>query len=146
MCVCEWGVSLCHWLLGRLAIPGEGLLCSKFLFILLLAHASLLCLEVVELVCDALLAHLDANDLHNFHKVVDVFQGSFLVDLSRPKLLARVLLARLNQLHVILSHEGERFATSACSSGAPDPMNVVLWTFGHVIIEDELDFRDVEAS
>lgn len=101
--------------------------------------------EVVEHVCDALLAHLDADHLHYFGQVSDVGEDFFLRELRLSQLLVDVLLTALDELHIVLGHKRQR-ATGFTGSGcAPHPVNVVFRGFGHVIVDHHLDHWDVEA-
>lgn len=125
---------------------GECSLCSSALLLLLFAHAPLFLLKFVKLVCDALLAHLDPDDLHDFDQVVDVFHGSFLIDLCRFKLLADVLLSSQDELDVILGDKRETLTTAAGSRSSAHPVHVVFRTLGNIEVQNELHARNVQAT
>lgn len=116
------------------------------MFVLRLAVALLLLLELVEHVSDALFAHFDPHDLHYFSQVSDVNQNLFFRQLSFSQLLANILLTRLDQFDIILCHKSHRGATSARSRCPTHTMHVILWCFRHIKIDHHLDHRYVQSS
>ena len=125
---------------------GQRLLRSPVLFFFLFTDAAFLLLKLVKLVCDTGFAHFDSDHLHHFCEVSDISKCSLFVDLSGAKFLIDVLLSRQDELDIVLSHEGERLATSACSGGATHSVHVVFRALGHVEVQHELALWNVQAS
>ena len=125
---------------------GESFLIRFLRLLSRLAITFLIALKSVEHLSDACFTHLDAHHLHHFGQVGDVRQRRLLIKLHLRQSLLRILLTSLNQLHIILRHEGKR-GTSATSSGrATHAVHVVFGRLGDVVVEHKLHFWNVEAS
>ena len=104
----------------------------QLLFLFLFTHTFLLLLKLIKLVCDSLLTHLDANDLHNLSQMINIIHRSFLVDLSSAQLLSDVLLSCKDQLDIILRHKCETLSAATRSSSSANTMHIVLGTLWHI--------------
>ena len=103
-------------------------------------------MEVVEHVGNALLAHLDSHDLHDFREVRDVAHDLLLGKLDLGQTLVDVCLTSLDKFYIVLSHQGGRLSAPASPCSSTHTMHVVLRAFRNIEVDYYLDFRNVQAS
>lgn len=108
--------------------------------------ALLLLFELLELLVEALLAHLDPDDLHHLEEVGLVVQRCIFVDGDLFELLIDECLDAEKQLGIVLANKCERLAASARSGRPTDPVNIVFGVLWDIIVHHKLDGRNIEAT
>ena len=81
-----------------------------------------------------------------FTNTKSLFGASHAGGISPPRRRERRTFDTLEELDIVLGHEGDRLATAPSTCGTTDSVNIVLRVGRQVIVDDEVDRGDIEPT